>query len=152
MIRRRELITLLGGAAAWPLAARAQQPALPMIGYLSVGAPPADHMAALRKGLCEQGYIEGRNFVFEPRSTEDYDRLPSLAAELVSRRVAVIFTFSNSNAAHAAKAATATTPVVFTMGADPVLQGMVASLDRPVRMSPACLSCPPRWSQSVLKC
>jgi putative ABC transport system substrate-binding protein len=81
--------------------------------------------------LSEQGYVEGRNFVFEPRSTENYDRLPSLAVQLVDHRVAVIFTFANSNAVHAAKAATKSIPIVFTMGADPILQGAVASLDRP---------------------
>ena len=86
-IGRREFITLLGGAAAaWPAAAQAQQVALPVIGYLRFGEQRADAIAALRKGLGEQGYFEGRNFVFEPRTTEDYDRLPALAAELVARR------------------------------------------------------------------
>jgi putative ABC transport system substrate-binding protein len=129
-MKRREFISFLGGAAAWPLKARAQL-AVPAVGYLSVGEPPADWMGSLRKGLSEQGYFEGRNFVFEPRSTVDYDRLPALAAELVARRVAVIFTFSNTNAAQAAKAATSIIPIVFAAGADPVLLGLVASLNRP---------------------
>ena len=133
MIRRRQFITtLLGGAAAaWPLAARGQQAALPVIGYLRFGEQRADAMGALRKGLGEQGYFEGRNFVFEPRTAEDYDRLPALAAELVARRVAAIFTFPPANAAQAAKAATSVIPIVFTTGADPILQGLVASLNRP---------------------
>jgi putative tryptophan/tyrosine transport system substrate-binding protein len=130
-MRRREFIAGLGGAVAWPLAARGQQAAIPAVGYLSVGEPIADYIAALRKGLGEQGYFEGRNFVFEPRSTEDYNRLPALAAELVAHRVAAIFTFMNSNAAQAAQTATSTIPIVFTLGADPVVQGLVASLNRP---------------------
>ena len=125
---RREFITLLGGAAAWPLAARAQQATMPVIGYLRFGEQRADAMGALRKGLGEQGYFEGRNFVFEPRTTEDYDRLPALAAELVARRVAAIFTFPPANAAQAAKAATSVIPIVFTTGADPILQGLVCLL------------------------
>jgi putative ABC transport system substrate-binding protein len=130
-MRRRDFVTLLGGAAvAWPLAARAQQP-MPVIGYLCVGEVIAEQLAALRKGLGEQGYFEGHNFIFEARSTENYDRMPALAAELVARRVAVIFTFSNLFAAQAAKAATSTIPIVFTMGADPVLQGLVANFNRP---------------------
>jgi putative tryptophan/tyrosine transport system substrate-binding protein len=129
-MNRREVIAGLGSAAAWPLAARAQQP-MPAVGYLSVGEPDPDEIAALRKGLSEQGYFEGRNFVFEPRSTEDYNRLPALANELVARRVAVIFIFSNLNAAQAAKAATSTIPIVLTLGADPVVSGLVASLNKP---------------------
>jgi putative ABC transport system substrate-binding protein len=131
-MQRREFITLLGGAAAaWPVAARAQQQAPPVVGYLSVGSPFADQLAALRKGLSEQGYVEGRNFIFEGRSTDDYERMPALAAELAARRVAVILTFANLNAARAAKAATASIPIVFTGGADPVREGLVASLNRP---------------------
>jgi putative ABC transport system substrate-binding protein len=130
-IRRREFITLVAGAATWPLAARAQQAALPAVGYLSVGEPIPYEIIALRQGLSEHGYFEGRNFVFEARSTENYDRLPALAAELVARRVAVIFIFGNLNAAQAAKAATSVVPIVFTTGADPVPNGLVASLNRP---------------------
>jgi putative ABC transport system substrate-binding protein len=130
-MRRRDFVGLVGGAAAWPLAARAQQAPLLVVGYLSVGSPLPDQLVALRKGLSEQGYVEGRNLAFEGRSTEDYDRLPALAAELVARRVAVIFTSGNLNAAQAVKAATASIPIVFTLGADPVRVGLVASLNRP---------------------
>jgi putative ABC transport system substrate-binding protein len=131
-IRRREFITLLGGAAAaWPLVARAQQPGMPVVGFLSVGPPVASTLAALRNGLNELGYAEGRNLAFEFRDTEQYDRLPSLANELVRRQVAVIFTASNVDAAKAAKAATATLPIVFTVGVDPVSLGLVTSLNRP---------------------
>ena len=131
-LKRREFISLVGSmAAAWPLAARAQQQAMPVVGYLCVGEVIAEQMAALRRGLGEQGYFEGHNFIFEARSTENYDRIPALAAELVARGVAVIFTFSNLIAVEAAKAATSTIPIVFTMGADPVLQGLVANLNRP---------------------
>ena len=97
-MRRREFISLLGGAAAWPLKARAQL-AVPAVGYLSVGEPPADWMGSLRKGLSEQGYFEGRNFVFEPRTTENYNQLPAAASELIARRVAVMFTFLPASAA-----------------------------------------------------
>jgi putative ABC transport system substrate-binding protein len=130
-MRRRDFITLVGGTAAvWPLAARAQS-AIPVVGYLRVGEPVPYEIGALRKGLSEQGYFEGRNFVFEPRVTENYDRIPALAAELVTRRVAVIFASSPINFAQAAKAATSTIPIVFATGADPVLGGLVASLNRP---------------------
>jgi putative ABC transport system substrate-binding protein len=97
---RRDFITLLGGsAAAWPLAALAQQPGMPVVGYLSLGAPVANNLAALRKGLNEQGYAEGRNMAFEFRNTEQFERLPALATELVRSRVAVIFTASSVDAA-----------------------------------------------------
>jgi putative ABC transport system substrate-binding protein len=101
------------------------------VGYLSVGEPVPYQIAALRKGLSEQGYFEGRNFAFEPRTTEDYNQLPAAVSELIARRVAVMFTFPPASAAQAAKAATSMIPIVFVTGADPVIQGLVASLNRP---------------------
>src|SRR5215813_9859896 len=133
-MKRRELITLLGGAGVWPLAARAQQPVLPAIGYLHSGLPgqDAENVAAFLKGLGETGFVEGRNISIEHRWAENqYDRFPALASDLVRRGVAVIFTAAPQMAAAAAKAATTTIPIVFSTGGDPVRIGLVASFNRP---------------------
>jgi putative ABC transport system substrate-binding protein len=134
-MRRRDFITLLGGAAvAWPVAARAQQPKLPVIGYLGTGTQPdSSALVPFRKGLSEMGYVEGRNVAIEFRMTEQYNQMPDLAAELVRRQVTVVYTYGGVNAAQAAMAATSTIPIVFATGADPVSLGLVASLDRPDR-------------------
>jgi putative ABC transport system substrate-binding protein len=132
-MRRREFITLLGGAAAWPLAAGAQQPSIPVVAILHAASLETEvrGLAEFRKGLSEIGYVEGQNVMIVYRSAEGQaDRLPALAADMVRRRVAVIVTVAN-NAAVAAKATTTTIPIVFTVGGDPIKMGLVDSLNRP---------------------
>jgi putative ABC transport system substrate-binding protein len=133
-MKRREFITLLGGAAAWPFTARAQQPAMPVIGFLSARSPDdtAHLVGAFHKGLGENGFIDGRNVTVEPSwAGGQYERLPAMAAEFVRRQVTVIVATGGEPAALAAEAATATIPIVFAIGGDPVRQGLASSLSRP---------------------
>ena len=133
-MNRREFVALVGGAIAWPLPARAQQPTMPVIGYLGAESPHAfaSRVSAFRQGLGETGYVEGRNVAIEFRWAEgQHNRLPSLAAELAARPVTVIVAPGGAPAALAAKSATTTIPIVFEMGADPVATGLVGNLARP---------------------
>jgi putative tryptophan/tyrosine transport system substrate-binding protein len=135
MIARRAFITLLGGAAAWPLAVRAQQPAMPVVGWLSSGSRGTDDASRLppfRLGLNQTGYTEGRNVAVEYRRAEDQiERLPALAADLVGRQVSLILAAGRPDSALAAKSVTTSVPIVFSNAADPVQLGLVASLNRP---------------------
>src|ERR1035441_2821855 len=138
MRRRKFLSVLCGAAAAWPVLARAQESAMPIIGYLNIGGQPgsggqpnATSLAGFRAGLNELGYVEGRNVAIEIRATDKYEQLPALASDLVRLWATLIVAAPTVNSAKAALAATATIPIVFAMGSDPVKQGLVTSLGRP---------------------
>ena len=133
-MRRREFIAGLGSAAAWPMVARAQQPVLPVIGWLGSGGtlrPLAPVSGPFFQGLSEMGYVEGRNVAIEFRGSDQYDQLLALAADLVRQKVAVIYAAGTINSAMAAKAATTTIPIVFANGSDPIRVDLVPSLSRP---------------------
>jgi putative ABC transport system substrate-binding protein len=131
-MRRRQFIAGLGSVAAWSVAARAQQPVMPVIGLLQIGARSSWDFTGLRQGLKDVGYVEGQNLTIEVRwANNDPHRLPGLVADLVHRRVRVIVALGSADAASAAKAATNVIPIVFGFGSDPVQQGIVASLNRP---------------------
>jgi putative ABC transport system substrate-binding protein len=138
-MKRREFITLLGGAAGWPLAGRAQQPAMPEIGFLSGASfeTMRDYVTVFKQGLADTGFAEGRNIAIEYRWAEGHnDRLPALAADLVRREVAVIVVGASTPGTLAAKAATQIIPIVFFIGTDPVKGGIVASLAHPGGLPP----------------
>jgi putative ABC transport system substrate-binding protein len=153
MMRRRDFIAGLGSAAAWPLAARAQQPALPLVGWLGVGTSSEDARGIIpvTQGLADTGFVERRDFAFEYRWAEHHlDRLPELAADLVSRRVAAVITPTTA-ATLAAKTATQTIPILFAVGIDPVAFGLVASFNRHggnVTASPISAAC---WPPNALR-
>ena len=133
-MKRREFITLLGGAAAWPIAARAQQQQIPVIGLLSTRSPAVDTplIALIRQGLAGSRFVEGQHIAFDYRWAEgQYDRLAAFATDLVHRQVAAIITMGGELSALAAKAATSTIPIVFAVGTDPIRSGLAASLRRP---------------------